>query len=173
MPPRHRFARTTGCLLAGFCCHAGAYQLNYSLDLALGYSDNVNQSATDPVGQTMLIPRIDFNFKEEGASLKANAVGQVEYRDYVQGDFSNEVRGQVSGVATWRCGGSVARWSSVQNWVFAYVAYSFASLAIGYTNVHSDTQEHFGILKDSILAVMAGSRRRETRPARAADVSPN
>ena len=57
-------------------------------------------------------------------------------------------------LGAWRCGGSVARWSSVQTWVFAYVAYSFASLAIGYANVHSDTQEHFGMLKDSILAIM-------------------
>jgi hypothetical protein len=57
-------------------------------------------------------------------------------------------------LGAWRCGGSVARWSSVQTWVFAYVAYSFLSLAIGYTNVHSDTQDHFGVLKDSTLAVM-------------------
>src|SRR6185503_4487032 len=57
-------------------------------------------------------------------------------------------------LGAWRCGGSVARWSSVQTWVFAYVAYSFASLAIGYTNVHSDTEDHFGLLKDSILAIM-------------------
>lgn len=101
MPPKHRFARTTGCLLAAFCCPAGAWELNYSLDMALGYSDNINQSATDPVGQTILIPRLDFDFKEEGASLEARAVGQVEYRDYLQGDFGNEVRGQLSGVATW------------------------------------------------------------------------
>ena len=101
MPPIHRFVRATGCLLVVFCCQAGAYQLNYSLDMALGYSDNINQSATDPVGQTMLIPRLDFDFKEEGASLKANAIGQIEYRDYLQGDFGNEVRGQLSGVATW------------------------------------------------------------------------
>ncbi len=57
-------------------------------------------------------------------------------------------------LGAWRCGGSVARWSSVQTWVFAYVAYSFASLAIGYTNVHSETEDHFGVLKDSILAIM-------------------
>jgi len=57
-------------------------------------------------------------------------------------------------LGAWRCGGSVARWSSVQTWVFAYVAYSFASLAVGFTNVHTDTAEHFGLLKDSILAIM-------------------
>ena len=57
-------------------------------------------------------------------------------------------------LGAWRCGGSVARWSSVQNWVFAYVAYSFASLAIGYANVHTETDDHFGVLKDSILAIM-------------------
>jgi hypothetical protein len=88
-------------LLVAFCCPAGAWQLNYSLDLALGYSDNINQSATDPIGQTMLIPRVDFDFSEEGASLKARAIGQVEYRDYLQGDFGNEVRGQLSALATW------------------------------------------------------------------------
>lgn len=101
MPPRHRSVRATGCLLVAFCCPAGAYQLNYSLDMALGYSDNINQSATDPVGQAIAIPRLDFDFKEEGASLRVNALGQIEYRDYLQGDFGNEVRGQLSGVATW------------------------------------------------------------------------
>jgi putative inorganic carbon (HCO3(-)) transporter len=51
------------------------------------------------------------------------------------------------------CKGTLTRWSSVHSWVLAYVAYACLSLFIGYTNV-SDTDDHFNILKDSMLAVM-------------------
>lgn len=51
------------------------------------------------------------------------------------------------------CRGKLSRWSSVHTWVIAYVAYACFSLFVGYSNV-SDTDEHFNILKDSMLAVM-------------------
>ena len=53
-----------------------------------------------------------------------------------------------------RCRGSITRWSSLQGWVLAYVAYACVSLYVGYANVHTDTDDHFGLLKDSMLAVM-------------------
>lgn len=57
-------------------------------------------------------------------------------------------------IGAWLCRGTITRWSSVQNWILAYVIYACISLYIGYANVHSDTAEHFGLLKDSMLAVM-------------------
>ena len=57
-------------------------------------------------------------------------------------------------LGAWACRGSITRWSSVQGWVFAYVAYACVSLYVGYTNVYGDTEEHFGNLKDAILAMM-------------------
>lgn len=56
-------------------------------------------------------------------------------------------------LGAWRGGGTITRWSSVQRWILAYVAYSVFSLFIGYGNV-SDTQGHFNMLKDAMLAVM-------------------
>jgi len=94
-------ARSTCLPALLFAGAASAWQLDYSLEAALGHSDNINQSATDPVAQSILIPRIDFDFKEEGAALEARAIGQVEYRDYLGNAFSNEVRGQLAGIATW------------------------------------------------------------------------
>src|SRR3954452_9568563 len=88
------------CMLVLCSCPASAWQINYSLEMALGYSDNINQSEIDPKSETLLIPRINFDASEEGETLRARAVGQVEYRDYLRGVFDNEVRGQLSGVAS-------------------------------------------------------------------------
>ena len=57
-------------------------------------------------------------------------------------------------LGAWFCGGRISRWSSVQGWIMAYVAYAFVSLNIGYGNVHSDTGDHMNILKDAMLAIM-------------------
>jgi hypothetical protein len=94
-------ARTTALLFATCACAAHAWRIDYSLEAALGFSDNLNQSQDDPISQAMLIPRLDFDLREEGAALRVHAAGQVEYRDYLQGDFSNEFRGRLSGLATW------------------------------------------------------------------------
>jgi O-antigen ligase len=52
------------------------------------------------------------------------------------------------------CKGKLTHWSSVHGWVIAYVGYACVSLFIGYSNVSSETEDHFNILKDSMLAVM-------------------
>jgi len=90
-----------GCMLVLFSCPASAWQINYSLEMALGYSDNITQSEIDPKSETLLIPRVNFDASEEGEVLRARAVGQVEYRDYLRGVYNNELRGHLSGVATW------------------------------------------------------------------------
>ena len=98
---RPLFARTLVCTLAIGSASAPAHQLNYSLETALGYSDNINESDVDPTGQSILIPRLKFDYREDGAYLLAHAAGQIEYRDYLGGALDNELRGQFSGIATW------------------------------------------------------------------------
>ena len=100
-PRLQSLARASGLCAALAAGSAGAWQLDYSLQGALGYSDNINESASAPVGEAILIPRVDFDFREDGAVLQAHAAGRVEYRDYLQGDFNNEFRGQLSALATW------------------------------------------------------------------------
>ena len=57
-------------------------------------------------------------------------------------------------LGAWYCRGKLTRWSAVHGWVVAYLAYACMSLYIGYGNVQSDTDDHFGVLKDSALAVL-------------------
>lgn len=101
MPVRRHLACSIALALAASSGSAVAWQINYSVDMAVGYSDNVNQSSIDPQGSGLLIPRLNFDATEAGDTLQMRAVGQVEYRAYVDGDFSNELRGEVSALATW------------------------------------------------------------------------
>lgn len=98
---RRTLSWSTAAVLAASSAPAPAWQLNYSLQAAFGYSDNINESAIAPTGQAIVIPRVDFDLSEEGASLRARAAGRIEYRDYLQGDFDNELRGNFSALATW------------------------------------------------------------------------
>lgn len=96
-----KLLRTSGLLLTAIAAPASAWQIDYSLQAGLGYSDNIDRSSTDPTGQAILIPRLDFDVAEEGSDLRVRAAGQIEYRDYLQGAFDNEFRGQLAGIGSW------------------------------------------------------------------------
>ena len=93
-------ARAIALALAG-CGTAHAFQLDYTLSGAIGHSDNLDESAINPTSESTLIPRIDFNLKEEGAEVQARAAGEIEYRDYLGNKFDNEARGQLSTIVNW------------------------------------------------------------------------
>ncbi|MGN6517906.1 MAG: hypothetical protein ACTHK2_00595 [Dokdonella sp.] len=75
--------------------------LNYSVGIELEQNDNINLSHDNPVDETVLTPTLAFGFKQQGAMLSATAAGSVSYRDYLGGKFSDELRGLLSGIATW------------------------------------------------------------------------
>jgi hypothetical protein len=78
-----------------------AAQLNYTLELGAEHSSNINLSQYDPISQDLLIPRLFFSYDQVGSTLQAHAVGQIEYRDYLQGDFGNEFRGNLAAALNW------------------------------------------------------------------------
>lgn len=80
---------------------ASAMELEYSIRGAAGYSSNINQSTIDPTGSGLLIPQLDFRFKEQGSTLQASAIGEVQYFDYLSGNFSNQLLSQLSGIFDW------------------------------------------------------------------------
>jgi len=94
-------ARAIAFALAAGTGAAHAVQLDYTVSAGIGHSDNLNESQTAPVGSTELIPRLDFSLKEEGAEVVARANGEIEYRDYLDGHFDNQVRGQLATVVNW------------------------------------------------------------------------
>jgi hypothetical protein len=101
MPANKTLSTVTCALSLAASASAQAVGLDYSLQAGVGYSDNINESAIDPVGEALFIPRVNFTVDEKGADVQAQAVGDIEYRDYLGGDFNNELRGQLSSVVNW------------------------------------------------------------------------
>ncbi|MBS0430915.1 MAG: hypothetical protein JSS21_00695 [Proteobacteria bacterium] len=80
---------------------APATQLNYTVEVGVEHSSNINYSQYDPISQDLLIPRMFFTFDQVGSTVQAHAIGQIEYRDYLQGDFNNEFRGNLAAALNW------------------------------------------------------------------------
>lgn len=78
-----------------------AARLDYTLELGAEHSSNINYSQYDPISQDLLIPRLYFSYDQNGSTVQAHAVGQIEYRDYLQGDFNNELRGNLASALNW------------------------------------------------------------------------
>jgi hypothetical protein len=96
-----KLGQITCALSLAVCSSAYAFNFDYTLQAGAGHSDNINESETDPVGESILIPKMTFTVDEKGADVQATAVGDIEYRDYLGGDFNNELRGQLSSVVNW------------------------------------------------------------------------
>jgi hypothetical protein len=88
-------------LLLAMPCSALALRINYSAELGLMYSDNITLSATDPVSENVLIPRLNFEIAEEGSTVQAQVGGTVEYRYYLGDEFGSEFRGALDGTVNW------------------------------------------------------------------------
>lgn len=55
----------------------------------------------------------------------------------------------------WRVRGHLAQWSALQRWVWIYLAYSFVSLLVGFSMVHTaDPFARFSALKDSAIGTL-------------------
>lgn len=55
----------------------------------------------------------------------------------------------------WRIHGRLAKWSRLDRWVWAYVAYCFFSLLVGFSIVpNPDEAQRFNALKDSVIGIL-------------------
>lgn len=73
----------------------------YTLEAGIEQSSNINLSEVNPINQTLLVPRATFTYDQSGSTLQAHVVGQIEYVDYLQGDFDNQLRGALAGSLNW------------------------------------------------------------------------
>lgn len=74
---------------------------SWTLEAGIEQSDNINRSEGDPTSQTLVVPRYTFTYDQSGSTVQAHAVGQVEYLNYLQGDFDNRVLGALAGSLNW------------------------------------------------------------------------
>ncbi len=96
--PRHAWALG---LLSTLCGNADAVQLEYTVGVGIEHNDNLNLSENDPVGDTIIEPTFAFTANQSGSTFQGAANGIVQYRDFTEGHFSNDWRGQLNGQLNW------------------------------------------------------------------------
>jgi hypothetical protein len=80
---------------------ASAAQFDYTLYGGIEHSDNIDLSPNNPTSENVLIPGVNFSFVQAGSTVQANVAGNLEYRDYLGNDFSNQVFAQLAGQVNW------------------------------------------------------------------------
>lgn len=78
-----------------------AGQLDYTLYGGVEHSDNIAQTTQDPISQNVLIPGMSFAYLQQGSTLQANVAGDLEYRDYLGHQFSDQTQVQLASQANW------------------------------------------------------------------------
>ena len=80
---------------------ASAAQLDYTLYTGIEHSDNINRAANQPISQNVFIPGFNFTLMQQGATFQTNVAGDLQYRDYLGSQFSNQTQTQLAGQANW------------------------------------------------------------------------
>lgn len=78
-----------------------AGDFDYDIYAGILHSNNITLVSQQPISQGALVPGTDFTWKQQGADLKANVTGSLEYRDYPGSDFKSQTATQLSGQALW------------------------------------------------------------------------
>jgi hypothetical protein len=80
---------------------AQAARLNYQVELTGLHSDNINLSEDNQASESVLIPRLKFDFSEEGSTVEIKARGEIERRHYSNNQFDDETRSRFAGQLNW------------------------------------------------------------------------
>jgi len=80
---------------------ARAGQLDYTVYAGVEHSDNINLSTHDPVSQNVLVPGMSFDYSQQGSTLQATAVGNVEYRNYLGNAYDDQFFGELASQLNW------------------------------------------------------------------------
>jgi len=80
---------------------AQAARLNYQVELTGLHSDNINLSEDNEASESVLIPRLKFDFNEEGSAVEVKARGEIERRHYTNNRFDDETRSRFAGQLNW------------------------------------------------------------------------
>lgn len=78
-----------------------AAEIKYQLELVMLNSDNLNLSEDNQVAETVVIPRLRFEVKEQGSAVTLQARGELERRRYLGNEFPDETRSEFAGQLNW------------------------------------------------------------------------
>jgi len=75
--------------------------IDYTIGLGFEHSDNIGLTQENRESQNLLTPNLTFMLDKEGSRVQAYAAGQIQYVDFLEGAFVNELRGQFTGGLNW------------------------------------------------------------------------
>jgi hypothetical protein len=101
MRTRSGLARTLAMVTMAVPFAAEAVTFDYHVEAGIEHNDNVNLSENDPASADIIEPKFGFSLLEDGSTVQAEATGIAEYRDFLGGEFADELRGELSGHVNW------------------------------------------------------------------------
>ncbi len=104
-PVRHRSRTGPGtaalALLTAVPLVASAARLDYELGAALLRSDNIGLSQANRIVEEVLVPHARVEFEHDTAVVQASFDGEVQYLDYRDDTYDDDLRGQFAGRVNW------------------------------------------------------------------------
>jgi hypothetical protein len=101
MPAYNRLARATMLALVVVPGCSWASEFVYSIFGSVEHSDNIALSTDNPQSSNVIIPGVNFAYRELGSTIQANVVGTAEYLDYTNKSFDSQALGTLSAQANW------------------------------------------------------------------------
>ena len=80
---------------------AQAARLNYELGIRAMHSDNIVLSEFDEISESILSPQLRFDFEHDSPVLKTAFRGDVQYLDYLDDVYEDDLRGEFVGELDW------------------------------------------------------------------------
>lgn len=88
-------------LLSALPHAAYAARLNYELGVRVMHSDNIVLSEFDEISESVLSPQLRFDFAHDSPVLSTTFRGDVQYLDYLDDVFEDDIRGEFQGQLDW------------------------------------------------------------------------
>lgn len=90
-----------GAIISSASTQTTAGRLDYQLEAEVLHSDNIARSEFDPRTETALVPRVRFDFSNEGSDLTLRARGRAERWHYLDNSYPDEARGELAAQLSW------------------------------------------------------------------------
>lgn len=91
----------TALALAGVPVSGYALDVDYRVGLTLLETDNIALTETNRMDETVVSPSLEFGATQSGSLLNLRARGNLQYLEYLDNTFSNELRKEFAGQIEW------------------------------------------------------------------------
>ena len=78
-----------------------ATDFKYQLGMAVSHSDNIRLTESNPIGDTILAPKLSIEANHQSSALRFNAIGRAQLLHYTGNSYDDELRGELTGELVW------------------------------------------------------------------------